>query len=610
MTNRNPRHRFRIPILLALTLAAATAAAQRDISGPWRAIYHEDFPERIPGPDLVEYQGLPINDAARRRGLSWDASMLSMPVHQCRPHPADYGSRHSNFRILAEYDSDTQQLIAYHSRREWQAVERTIYMDGRPHPSPNASHTWQGFSTGEWEGDKLKVTTTHLKAGYVRRNGLPRSDLATLTEYYYRTAPGLLTVVKIVDDPVYLTEPLIQTSDYRTDFTLRIDPYPCDIVEEVVGRPDSYVPHLLPDRHPSLNEFAERYGLPMSAVLGGAETMYPGSVEQRSSGAISSGAGGFLSRHDTRSARALGAFRERAASPPDEIDILHVQGNVYLLAGPDGNTAVQAGPDGVLIVDTQSAESGEKLLAAIRTLTEGPIRYVVNTHAHSGHIGGNEVLMAAGSTIAGGNVAREIGDAGRGAKGIAHENVLLRLASRDIELPYSAWPTDYFVQRPKELWFNGESVRILHQPAAHTDGDSIVHFRRSDVIVAGDVLLTTTYPVIDVERGGSIEGIIDALNRILELAIPQDRQEGGTLIVPGHGRISDEADVVEYRDMLTIIRDRIRHLMNEGMSLAEVQRTQPTADYDPRYAAVEGAATAARFVAAVYHSLGNGEAQR
>ena len=267
---------------IAFFVLAGPVMAQRDITGTWVAVIHEDFPERIPGPDLVEYQGLPINEAARRRGLAWDASILSLPVHQCRPHPADYGSRHSHFRIWQEIDTVSQELIAYRFRREWQAPERTIYMDGRPHPSPNAPHTWQGFSTGEWEGDKLKVTTTHLKAGYIRRNGLPRSDLATLTEYYYRVGLDRLTVVKIVDDPVYLTEPLIQSSDYRLDLTRRIDAYPCDIVEEVVGLPAGYVPHFLPEQHPSLMEFANKYGLPREAVLGGAETMYPSYIEQRS----------------------------------------------------------------------------------------------------------------------------------------------------------------------------------------------------------------------------------------------------------------------------------------------------------------------------------------
>jgi hypothetical protein len=276
-----PGCRIAFSVLIATALTAVPAAAQRDLSGTWVAVIHEDYLERQPGPDMVEYQGMPINEAGRQRGLAWDASILSLPVHQCRPHPADYGSRHSHFRIWQDIDSASQELVAWRFRREWQAPERTIYMDGRPHPSPNAPHTWQGFSTGEWEGDKLRVTTTHLKAAYVRRNGLARSDLATLVEYYYRVGIDRLTVVKIVNDPVYLTEPLIQSSDYRLDLSRRIDAYPCDIAEEVVGLPEGYVPHFLPGQHPSPNEFADKYGVPMRAALGGAETMYPTFIEQR-----------------------------------------------------------------------------------------------------------------------------------------------------------------------------------------------------------------------------------------------------------------------------------------------------------------------------------------
>jgi hypothetical protein len=259
-------------------LFGASAFAQVDISGTWVARYHEDQPERGPGPSLVEYYGMPINDAARKRGLAWDPSILTLLEHQCKPHPADYGSRHSHFRIWKEIDSDSQQLIAYRFRREWQAPERTIYMDGRDHPSALAPHTFQGFSTGKWEGNKLTVTTTHLKNAYIRRNGLPRSDMATLTENYIRHG-DFLTVIKIVDDPVYLTEPLIQTSDYRMSLTRNIDAYPCDTVVELAGQPWGYVPHYLPGEHPFLDEFAKLHGVPLEAALGGAATMYPSFIE-------------------------------------------------------------------------------------------------------------------------------------------------------------------------------------------------------------------------------------------------------------------------------------------------------------------------------------------
>jgi cyclase len=283
-----------------------------------------------------------------------------------------------------------------------------------------------------------------------------------------------------------------------------------------------------------------------------------------------------------------------------KIEILPVQGNVYMLAGPVGNSTVQVGNDGVLIVDTQFAELSDKILTAIRSLSNRPIRYVLNTHAHLDHTGGNDAIAKAGSTIAGGNVAATIKDAGEGATLVAHENVLLAMTKRKTP---GALPNDTFFVERKDLYFNGEAVQMFHQPAAHTDGDSIVYFRKSDVISTGDVFVTTTYPVIDEQGGGSIDGIIAALNRIIEIAVPADRQEGGTLIVPGHGRLCDEADVVEYRDMLTILRNRIKDMAAHGLTLEQVQAAEPTRDYDPRYGATTGSWTTKQFVAAVYHGV-------
>jgi len=286
-----------------------------------------------------------------------------------------------------------------------------------------------------------------------------------------------------------------------------------------------------------------------------------------------------------------------------KIEILPVQGNVYMLVGPVGNSTVQVGDDGVLIVDTQVAELSDKILAAIRSLSKRPIRYVLNTHAHPDHTGGNEAIAQAGSTVAGGNVSGTIKDAGEGASVVAHENVMLAMTKRKPPAAQHALPTDTFFVERKDLYFNGEAVQMFHQPAAHTDGDSIVYFRKSDVISAGDVFITTTYPFIDEAAGGSIEGIIAALNRIIEIAVPADRQEGGTLIVPGHGRLCDEADVVEYRDMLTIVRDRIKDMAAHGSTLEQVQAAAPTRDYDPRYGATTGFWTTKQFVAAVYHGV-------
>jgi cyclase len=286
-----------------------------------------------------------------------------------------------------------------------------------------------------------------------------------------------------------------------------------------------------------------------------------------------------------------------------EFGVWPVRDNIFMIVGAGGNTTVQVGEDGVLVVDTKLAAAGEQLLAEIRSLSDKPIRYVINTHAHADHVGGNAVIAPAGSTIAGGNVTGAISDAAVGAAVVAQENVLNRMARQSDPPPFEAWPTDTFFTPEKDLYFNGEAVQIMHEPAAHTDGDSIVFFRRSDVIAAGDVYVNTTYPIMLPGEGGSIQGIIAALNHIIALTVPRDKQEGGTMVIPGHGRLADEADVVEYRDMLTIIRDRVQSMIDMGMSSAQVQAARPTRDYDGRYGADSGFWTTQQFVEAVYRSL-------
>jgi glyoxylase-like metal-dependent hydrolase (beta-lactamase superfamily II) len=306
---------------------------------------------------------------------------------------------------------------------------------------------------------------------------------------------------------------------------------------------------------------------------------------------------------------ALFAFAAAGAqaqgTDPVRLTAWQVRDGIYMIVGAGGNTTVQIGDDGVLVVDTKLAEASGVLLDAIRQLSPKPIRYVINTHWHADHVGSNEAIAKAGSTIAGGNVSGAIADAGEGAAVIAHENVLTRMSGQDPPPAFEAWPTVTLFMPQKDIYFNGEAIEILHQPAAHTDGDSLVFFRRSDVISTGDVFTTTAYPVIRPEDGGGINGVIAALNRIIEITVPEEKQEGGTLVIPGHGRLADEADVVEYRDMVTIIRDRIKSMIDMGMTLRQVQAAKPTADYDGRYGATSGRWTTEQFVAAAYESLQN-----
>jgi hypothetical protein len=264
----------RAAVLTVALTVSLVARAEKDLQGMWGQRFHEDSPERGGGPDIGDYTGLPINDAARLRADSWTASKWTIPERQCEPHPADYGPRGpASLRVASVVDPISQDVTEWHVTIMWQLQHRVIYMDGRPHPSEHAQHSWQGFSTGEWEGDMLKVTTTHLKEGWVRRNGLPRSDQATLTEYFIRNE-NYLTLVTVVEDPVYLTEPLVRTSDWVLDPGVQLSPFSCIPTVEI-ERPRGAVPHYLPGENPYLEEYAEKEGLPLDAARGGAETMYP-----------------------------------------------------------------------------------------------------------------------------------------------------------------------------------------------------------------------------------------------------------------------------------------------------------------------------------------------
>jgi len=281
-----------------------------------------------------------------------------------------------------------------------------------------------------------------------------------------------------------------------------------------------------------------------------------------------------------------------AAPASDDIGVLKVQGNVYVLVGAGGNIAAQIGDDGILLVDTGTGAAAPKVAAALKKLSGNPVQWIVNTAAEIDHIGGN------------GDLPRLSGLGPRQPlRVVAHEMVLNRLsaapASGQSGIPDSLWPNDEYSQRVKDFSFNGEAVLVQHVPAAHTDGDSIVHFRRSDVLATGDVFTPGRYPVIDLARGGSIQGEIDALNQILRITVPLKYEEGGTYVIPGHGRVCDEADVVEYRNMVTIVRDRIRDMVRKDMTLEQVKAARPTRDYDTQYDSKD----AAQFVEAIYKSL-------
>jgi cyclase len=279
-----------------------------------------------------------------------------------------------------------------------------------------------------------------------------------------------------------------------------------------------------------------------------------------------------------------------------DLHLIPVQGNVYLLMGPGGNITLQVGSDGVLLVDTMTAPLAPRIAREIQKISELPIRFIIDTSVDADHLGGNEALAKMGAPGASPT------DTG-GATVIAHENVVNRMAkpAQPGETPKATpgLPNDEYFTPTKDFYFNGEPIFVIHEANAHTDGDSIVLFRRSDTISTGDIFTPEQYPVIDVERGGSVQGMLDALNHILHLTVPAHLQEGGTRVIPGHGRLCDEAEVVEYRNMITIVRDRIQDMIKKGMTLEQVKAARPTLDYDVQYGSGEA------FVEAVYKSLRN-----
>jgi len=281
------------------------------------------------------------------------------------------------------------------------------------------------------------------------------------------------------------------------------------------------------------------------------------------------------------------------AALAENVDVVQVASDVYMIGGGGSNVTMHVGPQGLFVVDTGSAAASAKIVAAIRSISDKPIRYIANTSADPDHIGGNIEVNKLGEAIK----SREVID--EHASIVAYQTVLDRLsaAGQPPAVPAAAWPTSTFTTPQQDFAFNNQAIQLFHRPAAHTDGDVVVFFRRSDVVAAGDVFDKTRYPVIDVAKGGSINGEIDAINWLLDLIVPGEKEEGGTMVVPGHGRLCDESEVMEYRDMLTIVRDRVKDMVDKGMTLQQVKAAKPTFEYDPEYGPSDA------FVEAVFRGL-------
>ena len=577
----NSINRVALGTCVLVVLAAVPAFAQINFVGEWSGRYHEDQPDRVPGEEPGDFSGVPINDAARLFADSWDVARHSILEHQCAPYTLPYMFFGPNqFRIWQEHNEDTQELLAIRMHLGTYQQERTIWMDGRQHPPDYAPHTFMGFSTGVWNGDTLTITTTHIKAGYFRRTGIPASDRLTVVEHWIRHG-NVLSQVTIATDPVYLSEPYIRSQEFvLMDRGNQNWLYNCEYVMEV-PKDKNEVPHYLPGANPWIGEFSAKHAMPEAGVRGGAETLLPEWKPGAKPLPARPGANGGFKPEDQPQHLNAG-----------EVKAVHVQGNVHMIVGAGANIAVQAGEDGVLVVDTGNPGSSDKVLAAIKQIAPGKeIRWVVNTGMSPDHTGGNESVSKAGRTV-NGNIAAIV----------SHENTAARMVKAGVA--DSARPFNTYFEPSRDFPFNGEPIMLFHDDATADDTGTVVMFRRSDVIATGDLFRTEGYPVIDLANGGSIDGTIAGLNRLLDLTVPSKMlEEGGTYVIPGHGRISDEHDVAMYRDMLVIIRDRIKNMVQKKMTLEQVKAAHPTLDYDGRYGADTGPWTTAMFIEAVYREM-------
>ncbi len=615
-------------VLLAISMTGATLLAQfgpppppkatekaepspgLDLSGYWTPPMHEDALERGGGSELGDYAGFALNEAGRLWALSYDPSRVTLKHHQCDAYVAPYQMRAiGNFRIYEERDPHNQTLVAIHIWAATTEGHRVIWMDGRPHPPAWAPHSFRGFSTGKWLGNALYIETSHMKQGWLRRNGTPESDQATVKEFIVLHGDHL-TDTTVVTDPVFLTEPEVRSNDY---FRQPVDHhawlYACDDGEQITGRAPDKVPHYLLGQQPYADEYAKHYKLPLIAGLGGAESIYP-EFEAKLKLPVTEAE--FKAKLQADTSRPAATSKAVDPEPHDgEIHILPIRNDVYMLVGDGGNITVQTGEEGALVIDTGEGKLSDKVIAAIRTLTSRKIQFIVNTSFRAEHTGGNVKLGAAGADLSlpgsffglqspAGATGQEV-DPSHHATLIAHNNVQIRM--QEAKAAPEGVPADTFLEDRRRKFHNGDSLEMFWEPNAVTDGDSIVQLRRADVIATGDIFNTTQYPFIDLKTGGSVQGEIKALNDILNRTVYEHEEDGGTMIVPGHGYLCNEHEVLEYRDMMVIIRDRVLDMIKKGATLAQVKAFRPTADYDTRYGQNTGPWTTDMFVEAVYTNL-------
>ena len=296
----------------------------------------------------------------------------------------------------------------------------------------------------------------------------------------------------------------------------------------------------------------------------------------------------------------------RPAAAQGALETIQIRANVYVIFGAGGNIAVHVGEDGLILVDSGSTAMADTVLDAVKAISRQPIRMIIDTSADADHVGGNDTVGSAGIPINPDSFSDE-----PRATVLSHEKVLTRMSAprgNESVFPVDMWPTETYTSKFRSMYINDDAIQVIRRVGAHSDGDSMVHFRRADVVVTGDIVDLRHFPDINPAKGGSIQGELEALNGLLDIvvpAMPLVLKPGRTLVVPGHGRVSDYGEIVEYRDMVTVIRDIIQDMIARGMTLEQVKAANPTAGYRRRYGADSGPWTTDMFVEAIYNGLKN-----